>query len=160
MTPLTRKPLEWMDTAPVRVVVHRGIAADPEAVFAILADHERWPEWFEGLRSVLVTGDPEGVGGTRRVDVKRLGLFDEEFLAWEPGARFGFAVTAMARPVFRTLNELITIDPIPAGGVRVTYTQALDPKPWIAPVLKVAARTSIPSALRAGLDGLAARAEG
>lgn len=158
MAEITRRPMEWMDEAPLRVVESRRIAASADEVFAVLADHEAWPEWFAGLTRVEVTGAAEGVGAERRVHVRGLGAFDEEFLVWEPGRAFGFSVLAMARPVFRTLNELITIEP-DGGEVRVTYTQAFDPKPWISPIMRLSARTTLPRALRRGLDGLAARVE-
>ena len=97
------------------------------------------------------------MGAERRVHGKGLGRFDEEFLAWEPGAKFGFAVLDMGRPVFRALDWLITIEP-DVEGVVVTYTQAFEPKSWSAPLFKLAARTSLPKALAKGLDGLADRA--
>jgi len=77
---------------------------------------------------------------------------NEEFLAWEPGRAFGFSVTHMARPVFRTLNELVTIEAAEAG-VRVTYQQAFEPRPW-APFMRLAAKRGMPKGLERGLEGL------
>jgi uncharacterized protein YndB with AHSA1/START domain len=156
MGALERRSLEWMDDAPVRVSVTRHIDASAADVFAVLADHETWPEWFGSLESVEVTGAASGVGAERRVMVKGLGGFDEEFIAWEPGEAFGFAVLAMDRPIMKALNELVTIEP-DGDGVSVTYIQAFDPKWWLLPVWKLAAKTSLPRAVGKGLDGLAER---
>ncbi len=158
MKPIDRQPMKWMADAPIKVSQSRDIDAEADAVFAVLADHERWPDWFKALSSAEVTGAASGVGAERRVTVGGLGAFDEEFLTWEPGKAFGFSVVAMQRPVFNTLNELITIEPR-GDGVRVTYTQAFEPKLLLFPIMRVAAKTSLPRALRKGLEGLAAQVE-
>jgi hypothetical protein len=155
---LERKPLAWMDDAPIRVSVDRVIRASPEAIFAVLADHESWPDWFGGLVKAEVTGPATGVGATRSVEARGLGRLDEEFISWEPGASFGFSVVAMSRPIFKTLNELVTIEPTAEGAI-VTYAQAFEPKAWARPLIKLAARGPFPKALRGALDGLAERAE-
>lgn len=157
MQNLERKPLDWMDNAPMRVSVSRSIGASPDAVFAVLADHESWPDWFAGLTKAEVTGAASGVGAKRTVVARGLGRIDEEFISWEPGASFGFSVVAMRRPVFKTLNELLTIEPTTEGAT-VTYTQAFEPKTWAQPVVALAAKGPIPKALRGALEGLAERA--
>ncbi len=150
---LERQPLEWIDEAPVRVSVSRRMAVGADAVFVVIADHETWPEWFDGVEEVRVTGAAEGVGGQRQVVVRGLGVFDEEFLAWEPGRRFGFAVTHMTRPVFRTLNELVTLEPDGDATV-VTYTQGYAPAPWAWPLLWPVARWRLPKVLAGALAAL------
>lgn len=153
MPKLQPRSTEWMETAPVRVSASRVINADADSIFAVLVDHERWPEWFDGLTDVQVTGAPAGIGATRRVRVKGLGALDEEFIAWEPGRAFGFTVLAMDRPVFRSLTELVTLEP-EDDGVRVTYAQAFDPRRWISPVFGLMAKSRIPKALAEALEGL------
>ena len=61
-----QRSLEWADGAPLIIRATATSTAPPEAVFAVLADHERWPEWFGAVRRVVVTGAREGVGATRR----------------------------------------------------------------------------------------------
>ena len=58
-------PPEWIDNAPVTVERSVEIAANPEQVWAHVADHETWPEWFGAISKVEVTGEPSGVGGAR-----------------------------------------------------------------------------------------------
>ncbi len=153
MPRLQPQTVEWIKTAPVIVSASRMINADADSIFAVLADHERWPEWFDGLKDVQVTGTPAGVGATRRVRVKALGALDEEFIAWEPGRAFGFTVLAMDRPVFKSLTELVTLEP-GDDGVRVTYTQAFAPRRWVAPIFGLMAKRRLPQDLDAALEGL------
>lgn len=153
MPKLQPQTVEWMDTAPIHVAVSRVMKANADSVFTVLADHVRWPEWFDGLNDVQVTGAPAGVGATRRVRVKGLGSLDEQFIAWEPGRSFGFTVVAMDRPVLKSLTELVTLEP-EDDSVRVTYAQGFDPRRWSAPIFGLMAKRRIPKALAEALEGL------
>lgn len=157
MKPIDARPLEWIDDAPVQVSVARDMAATPEEVWTIIADHEAWPDWFPSVDAVEVVGRPEGIGGERLVTVKGMGRVEEEFNAWEPGRRFGFTVVAMSRPSLNSLNELVTIEPSRVGSL-VTYQQGFHPKRWIAPVIKRAARSRIPDVLLGALGNLERKA--
>ena len=150
---------EWNDRAPVRLQVSRPVEASAAAVFAVLADHERWPEWFDVLSKVEVTGASTGVGARRRVHLKGLGAFDEEFYAWEEGREFGFSVVSASVPALKAANELVTISDRPDGnGVTVTYLQALELTWWSSPLIGLVRRRLL-SGLRAGLDSLSVIAE-
>jgi uncharacterized protein YndB with AHSA1/START domain len=119
--------IDWIERAPVRVEAHAESAASPDKVFAVLADHERWPEWFPMVRKVTALGPSEGVGARRRVVVVPGMTFDEEFIVWEPGARWTFTVYD-ARPRFtRSLVEDCILTPLADGGTAISYTMYLDP---------------------------------
>lgn len=157
MASMTPRPLEWNDTAPVRIVRTRRIAATPDLVWKHIADHESWTEWFDSLKEV-VPGDPaEGVGGTRRVVAGPLTV-DEEFLAWEPGERFAFTVVSSSGPGMRSMNEDVRLTPAGDSATTVTYTMALDPVAGkvTGPLLKRA----LGKALEDALAKLATRIEG
>lgn len=140
MATFTPQPVEWIHTAPVIAAATRELAATPDEVFAALADHESWPEWFEALSKVERFGDlHEGVGSNRRVHIGSRVTVDEEFNVWEPGERWGFTILS-GPPGLRSMNELVTIQPTGPDRCRVTYTMGIDPKPWLAPVVKVATR--------------------
>lgn len=95
-------------------------------MFAVLADHERWPEWFPSVRKVTVLGQGEGVGARRRVAIPG-STVDEEFIVWEPGARWSFTGYE-ARPRFtRSLVEDCVLTALPDGGTAISYTMYLDP---------------------------------
>lgn len=157
MNPLTPRPLDWNDVAPVRAVESRRIAAGPDAVWTVIADHEHWGEWFTPIDEVTPGEPGTGVGGTRRVRVGKMEI-QEEFIAWEPGRRFAFTVTGSTRPGLRSLNEDIRLTPDGSDATTVTYTMALDPlggrfvRPVLAPLLR--------RSLRSALAGLEARVLG
>ncbi|HUW04531.1 MAG TPA: SRPBCC family protein [Acidimicrobiales bacterium] len=157
MKPITAQPAAWIGGAPVKIVETIDIGATPEAVWEVIIDHERWPNWFDALESVTRTNDVDGVGGTRQVSMKAM-TADEEFLEWEPGRRFGFTVTAMNQRLLESLNERIEIEPLDGDRCRVTYTQGFAPVWWVTPLFAVA-KGQIAKSLREGLAGLKVRAE-
>ncbi|QXV58723.1 SRPBCC family protein [Amycolatopsis sp. TNS106] len=75
-----------------RISVHGHTSASPEAVYALLVDRERWPDWSPmGAFRLLGKGDENGLGA--------VGVFStngvkscEEVIALEPGKRFGYAL--------------------------------------------------------------------
>ena len=98
MATLVTRTIDWIERAPVRIEGRAESSAPPAEIFAILADHECWPEWFPSVRKVMVLGPAEGVGARRRVTIPG-GTVDEEFIVWEPGARWAFTAVA-AKPRF------------------------------------------------------------
>ena len=122
------QPPEWIDSAPTLVEQSIDIGATTDDVWVHIADHERWPEWFEALTSVEIVGTgPDagtGVGGQRRVTLKGPPL-DEEFTAWKPGEQFAFAVTSTKVPVLHTVAEEVRLEVID-DGCRVTYRQGIE----------------------------------
>ena len=126
MGELTKQAIDWIERAPVRVEARAESTASPDKVFAVLADHERWPEWFPSLRDVTVLGPAEGVGARRRVVIPGMTV-DEEFIVWDPGARWAFTGYA-ARPRFtRSLVEDCVLTTLPGGGTAISYTMYMDP---------------------------------
>lgn len=150
MRTLTRHDLAWIPRAPLSITRSRRIVAPPERVWEAIADHERWPEWFEALDGVERIGDGEGVGGRRRVVVRGMTV-EEEFLAWEPGARFGFVVTHADRPGLKAMVEDVRLTG--EGDVtRVDYSQGVEPV--LARVTVPLFRRLMAPSLEEGLAGL------
>jgi hypothetical protein len=158
MAVLVPRTIDWIERAPVRIEARSESSAAPAEVFAVLADHERWPEWFPSVRAVTVLGPAEGVGARRRVGT--LGAtVEEEFIVWEPGARWTFTGTA-ARPRFtRSLVEDCRLEQLESGGTGISYTMYLDPPPALRPMVKVLAGP-IRANNRRAMANLARRAEG
>lgn len=149
------RPIEWTAESPVRISGHHASAADPDAVFAVLADHAGWPEWFGSVRKVEVIGSGVGIGAQRRVHAAGM-VIEEEFIAWDPGNRWAFTATGL-RPAFtRSLLEDCQLAAT-AGGTDITYTMHLDPGPGLRPVVAAAAPL-IRHQLTKALVNLAARA--
>jgi ribosome-associated toxin RatA of RatAB toxin-antitoxin module len=157
MATTRRETLEWSETAPIRVQGTAATTASPEAVFAVLADHARWPEWFPKVKAVEILGPAEGVGARRRVKIPGLAV-DEEFIAWEPGKLFAFTATAAKPGAFKALVEHCRIKPSERGGCDVTWTMTFEPHPLAAPVMKLA-RRSLEANLGTAMANLARRAE-
>jgi uncharacterized protein YndB with AHSA1/START domain len=146
---------DWIVTAPLLNEQTRTIRAPREVVWARIADHQTWPEWFRSIKRVAITGSPSGIGGRREVRLPGVTV-KELFTAWEPGELFAFTVVsgppgliALAESV-----ELVDVD----GGTRITYRQGFEPRRgwgWlVAPVVRKARRD-----LAAALDRLAAVVE-
>lgn len=157
MHDLQRQPDSWIEQAPARYAASREIAASPADIWAVLADHESWPEWFKVVKTITVTGPASGVGAQRRVGLSGLEI-DEEFLAWDVGERYAFGAVAASRGIFETINERITIGDLGAGRSLVTYTQAFAPKWWFGPAFKLV-QGRFRRDLGDALENLAARVE-
>ena len=156
------QPPEWIDSAPIRVERSIDIAAPPEAVWALIADHVNWPKWFTSLERVEVTGAPTGVGGQRRVTVSRISI-DEQFTAWDDNEHFAFAVVATKVPFLDTMAESVRIEPtaatdLMADGCRVNYRQGLQAKRGMGFLLELAWRPAAKQ-LTAALENLKSLAE-
>ncbi|MEX0836179.1 MAG: SRPBCC family protein [Nitriliruptor sp.] len=154
MTSCRPETVAFTATAPLRVTATREIIAGPDRIFAALADASSWPRWFPGLDQARWTSpEPHGMGSTREVKVGPLRVV-EEFIAWEPGVRFGFTFESTNLPGTRAGVELVELLPVTAHRTRVSYTMALEPvglPARLAPPLKPVMRAAIGRGL-AGLD--------
>jgi uncharacterized protein YndB with AHSA1/START domain len=111
---------EFVETAPVRLVFARDMAAAPGAVFHALAeDVAGWPEWFTAVASARPTENGREVrlrGGTR---------FQETVLAGKAPELYAYRVDVTNVPGARAWVEEWRL--APAGtGTRVRMTFALD----------------------------------
>lgn len=156
MADLVPRTLDWIDAAPVSISAQAESRASPDAVFAVLADHERWTEWFPKVRRVEVLGPAAGVGARRRVTIPG-STIDEEFIVWEPGVRWSFTGIAASPRVTRSLVEDCQLAPLPTGGTSITYAMHLDPPPLLRPLVKLSVRR-IERNNNKALANLAARA--
>ncbi len=100
---------------------------------------------------------PFGIGTTRTVTVGQgAAALRERFYRWDEGSRMTFSVEAANRPGFRRFAEDVALEPID-GGTRFTWTFAVEPAPWLAPVLKMS-RPLLRKVTRGWADGAARRA--
>jgi uncharacterized protein YndB with AHSA1/START domain len=76
----------------MRYEIEVDIDAAPEAVWVVLADVERWPEWTPSMTLVRRLEDgPFGVGSTVRVRQPRLPQAVYTITEYEPGQAFSWA---------------------------------------------------------------------
>jgi carbon monoxide dehydrogenase subunit G len=103
------------------VTITTDLAAPPEAVWAVIADYSRGPEWQRGISRVKWTSpEPHGVGSTfeqttRFMSLERTNTY--EVTEHEPGR-----VTAIKSTSGMDLAVRRVLAPNSIGGTRVTET--------------------------------------
>ena len=129
-------------------------AADPDALFAILRDTRRRPEWNAGVARVDLDGP--FATGTTGVMV----LPDQQALrfrlAWV-GAGQGFEDETQVPDAGVLVRVRHTLQPLPAGGTRITYRATVEgpAAEALGPEIGPAVTADFPEVMAA----LAARAE-
>ncbi|WP_328744813.1 SRPBCC family protein [Streptomyces sp. NBC_00285] len=114
--------LDFIGTAPVRLVFAQEMSAPPEAVFRALAeDVPGWAQWFSAVTLARATGD----GSTREIHLKGGGRFQETILASKEPEVYAYRVDVANAPGARAIAEEWRL--APAGtGTRVRWTFAVD----------------------------------
>ncbi|MER5213073.1 SRPBCC family protein [Streptomyces sp. NPDC002838] len=114
--------IEFVETAPVRLVFAREISASPEAVFRALAeDVPGWTEWF----GAVTLARPLADGARREIRLKGGTRFQETILAAKEPEVYAYRVDLTNAPGARALAEEWRL--APAGtGTRVRWTFAAD----------------------------------
>jgi uncharacterized protein YndB with AHSA1/START domain len=114
--------LDFLESAPLRLVFAAEMAASPEEVYAALADDVAgWSCWFTGVARSAPTDGGKGrdihlTGGTR---------FVETVLAAEPDEHYAYRVDTTNAPGIGALLEDWRLAPA-GGGTRVRWTFAAD----------------------------------
>lgn len=125
---LDPKPLEFADHAPLRVTESALIRASRTRIFDVFADIGSWTRWFPLMyRAEWVSTQTAGVGAERDVHLHLLGAYRERFIAWEPGARFSFTMTASSTPMAHALLEDFAFTD-EGAHTRVDWVLAADPR--------------------------------
>jgi hypothetical protein len=98
--------LAEIETAPFRVNKTARFEASPDALFAQMVDPRNWLLWFPMMyRAEWITQKTSGVGAEREVALRVFGKYRERMLAWEPGERFAFTMTASTSPLVVRMAE-------------------------------------------------------
>ncbi|MEY2243708.1 SRPBCC family protein [Streptomyces sp. BF23-18] len=113
---------DFVETAPLRLVFAREVAAPPGAVFAALAeDVSGWSEWFSAVTLVRPTADGTG----REVRLRGGTRFEETVLVSRAPEAYAYRADVTNAPGLRALVEEWRLTP--AGeGTRVQWTFAAD----------------------------------
>ncbi|MFS4095915.1 SRPBCC family protein [Streptomyces sp. AF1A] len=111
---------DFAESAPVRLVFTRDVAAAPDAVFRALAeDVAGWPEWFSAVAAARPTE------GGREVSLRGGARFRESVLVAKEPELYAYRVDVTNTPGARAWVEEWRL--APAGtGTRVRVTFALD----------------------------------
>lgn len=147
---------DWIDGADIVFSSSLRFGVPAEVVWQRVADHEGWTEWFASLDKMEITGAPTGIGGKRRVTVKRLAI-NEEFTAWTENEQFAFAFVSSPLFFVETVAEDVRIEPA-EGGCRVVYRQGIAAKRGFGWLAKAAFR-QLPKQTATALQDLKALVE-
>lgn len=114
--------MDFLDTAPVRLVFSAAVAAPQRLVYHALADEIRsWPKWFKAVKEVTPAQEGHRVvvllGGAR---------FEETVLAADRPSRYAYRADTVNRPGLRAVLEEWRVAPI-AESSFVQWTIAVDP---------------------------------
>ena len=143
--------LDFVDTAPVRLVFAQEISAAPGAVFHALNDDvPGWAEWF----AAVTHAESIDGGAGRDIRLKGGGRFRETVIAAKEAEVYAYRVDVTNAPGARALAEEWRL--VPAGtGTRVQWTFGADGTALFRFVVK-AARAGLGRAFRdavISLDG-------
>ncbi|MEU9251844.1 SRPBCC family protein [Streptomyces sp. NPDC048270] len=119
--------MDFIETAPVRLVFAAEAAAPPEAVYQALAEEvEAWPRWF----GAVTLARPTHGGAGREVRLRGGVRFRETIMAADPEQRYAYRVDETNAPGVRALLEEWRLTPA-GSGTHVRWTFAADgPTPF------------------------------
>ncbi|MFB6816229.1 SRPBCC family protein [Streptomyces sp. NPDC056347] len=147
--------LEFIDTAPVRLVFAAEVSASPEAVYRALADDvPGWPQWF----TAVTAARPTGGGAGREIRLKGGFTIHETIMARDPGERYAYRADRADAPGMRALLEEWRLTPA-GSGARVQWTFAADGSLFYRLVLRLA-RPGVGRAFRDAVRNLDRRLAG
>ncbi|MFG2630994.1 SRPBCC family protein [Streptomyces sp. NPDC048473] len=114
--------LDFVESAPLRLVFAAEVSAPPEVVYRALADDVAgWPSWFTSVTAARPTEDGTG----REVRLKGGTVLRETIIAAAPGERYAYRVDESNAPGLQALLEEWRLTP--AGtGTRVQWTFAAE----------------------------------
>lgn len=114
--------IDFVESAPLRLVFAAEMSAPPGDVYRALADDVAgWPHWFRAVTAARPTG--EGAG--REVRLRGGAVLRETVIVAEPGERYAYRVDEANAPGVRSLVEEWRLSPAGAG-TRVRWTFAAD----------------------------------
>jgi len=122
---LQERPADWVVSAPVRLDYRLTLNGQPEQVFDVLADHDRWPTWFDGMRRTRVDGPLTTLGTLRTVWVGAARV-QEHFVVWDRPRRLTLYVVQSNVPGMRVMAEDWQLAPVD-GRTILSITVGVDP---------------------------------
>ena len=103
----------------------RSIAANPNAVWDVLADFGSISSWADNIdHSCILNQGSEPIGTTRRVQIGRNALV-EHITEFEPARTLAYDVEGLPKRV-RRFNNRWSLRPVADGGTVVTLTSTVE----------------------------------
>ncbi|MFF9348981.1 SRPBCC family protein [Streptomyces sp. NPDC014734] len=120
--PLRPVGIDFVESAPLRLVYAAELSASPEDVYRALADDvPGWPLWF----TAVTAARPLEEGTGREVRLRGGTVMRETILAAQPCERYAYRGDEVNAPGLRALAEEWLITPVGAG-TRLRWTFAAD----------------------------------
>jgi uncharacterized protein YndB with AHSA1/START domain len=128
---LTPADESFFTTADLVLPASIDLPHSPAQVWEALTD-DRLGAWMPIVdRARWADPPPRSRGARRSIRLLRRVTIDEEFHIWENERRLGFRALDIRPRIARGWAEQAELEPLPAGGTRLTYTVAID-----APLLR------------------------
>jgi uncharacterized protein YndB with AHSA1/START domain len=127
VTELVPTDLDFLTSAPLQIHATAHLRVPPDRVFEAFADIHMWPRWWPQMYEARWTHGEPGLGAEREVAIRLLGRYRERMIAWEPGTRYAFTMTATNSPMASQIAEDYRL--VADGkGTRVDWTLAATPR--------------------------------
>ncbi|MEY9875292.1 hypothetical protein ABH931_004793 [Streptacidiphilus sp. MAP12-33] len=119
---------EFLQSAPLRIVVTQRLGASREALFRELTqDASTWPQWWREVSSASYTGPgPYGVGAGRAVSLRGGVRFVESVQVWDDAERFVYRIEETNLPGAHAWMEEWLLTPGQGEGTTLRFTMAIE----------------------------------
>ena len=119
---------EFLQSAPLRIVVTQRLGASREALFRALTDDaSTWPQWWREITRASYTGPgPYNVGAGRSVSLRGGVRFVESVLVWDEPERFVYRIEETNVPGAHAWMEEWLLTDDQASGTTVRFTIAIE----------------------------------
>ncbi|MDN3292846.1 SRPBCC family protein [Streptomyces ficellus] len=116
--------LDFLQSAPLRLVFDAEVVAPPSAVYRALADEvSDTPSWF----TAVTAARPIAGGAGREIRLRGGVVFQERVMVTDPARRYVYRVEETNAPGARALMEEWLLTPAARGtGTRVRWTMAAE----------------------------------
>ena len=131
--PLADSDDAFLKTAPFRYEQSVETTAPAERIWEVLTGDDL-VHWVPVWTCLRWGAPPLGVGTVREVTLAEVFTVRERFFRWVEGRRFSFSGLDASLPGLRNVAEDWVIEPTPSGS-RLTWTLALGPHRWAAPLV-------------------------
>ncbi|GGU46405.1 SRPBCC family protein [Streptomyces lavendofoliae] len=126
--------LDFLESAPLRLVFDTEVAASPRAVYRALADDVAdSPSWFTAVSAAR----PTAGGAGREIRLRGGVVFQERVMVTDAGERYAYRVEETNAPGVRALMEEWVLAPH-GTGTRVRWTMAAEGSAPFRLVLRLA----------------------
>jgi uncharacterized protein YndB with AHSA1/START domain len=130
------------------------IDAEPERVWAVMTNVERWPEWTPTVKEVeLLQPGPLAVGSEARIAQPRVGTWKWRVTALDPGSSFAWEASRPGTQMVATH----TVTPRAGGGSSVVLS--VDSGGWAVRLLGWALAGTARRFVQTEAEGLKRRSE-